>query len=117
MFQKLQQELSSSQSVMTLSEAKLVGTSLLRHSCLLLKSPTTALGSSCCTCPKCPYPVKKESGSTPDTLQAQPSPDLPSEDGQLPSIAPPFPPLSSVQYSHVLKPGCGQVMDKLVNIF
>ena len=111
MFQKLQQELSSSQSVMTLSEAKLVGTSLLRHSCLLLKSPTTALGSSCCTCPKCPHPVEQASGLTPDTLQAQPSPDLPSEDGQLPCLTPPLPPLPSIKYSHVLEPSCGQVMD------
>ena len=112
MFQKLQQELSSSQSVMILSVAKLVGTSLLRHSCLLLKSPTTALGSSCCACPKCPYPVQQASGLTPDALQAEPSPDLPLEDRQLPHVAPPLPPMPSLQRSHVLKPSCGKVVDK-----
>ena len=97
---------------MALSEAKLVGTPLLRHSCLLMKSPTTALGSSCCTCSKCPYPVEQAYGLTPDTLKTQPSPDLPSEDGQLPGVAPPLPPLSSFQHFHMLKPSCGEVVDK-----
>ena len=102
---------------MTLSEAKLVATSLLGHSCLFLESPTTALGSSCCTCSKCPYPIEQASGLTPDTLQAQPSPDLPSEDGQLCCITPLLPPLPSFQYFHVLELSCGQVVDKYVHIF
>ena len=97
---------------MTLSEAKQVSTSLLRHSCLLLKSPTTALGSSCCACSKCPNPVEQASGLAPDALKAQPSPDLPSEDGQLPGVAPPLPPLPSFQHFHMLKPSRGEVVDK-----
>ena len=103
----LQQEFTSPQGVMTLSEAKQVSTSLLRHSCLLLKSPTSALGSSCCTCSQRSNPIEQASGLAPNALQAQPSPNLPSEDSQLPSLAPLLPLPSSIQYSHVLKPGCG----------
>ena len=74
---------------MTLSKAKLLGIPLLRHSCLLLQSPTTALGSSCCTCSKCPHSLQQASSLTPDPLKAEPPPDLPSEDGQLPLVTPP----------------------------
>ena len=90
---------------MALGEAKLLSTSLLGHSCLLLKSPTTTLGSSCCTCSKASYPVEQASGLTPDTLKAKPSSDLPSEDSQLSRIAPLLPPLPSFQHFHMLEPG------------
>ena len=86
------------------------------HSCLFKDCPAAALGSSCCTWPKTCHSIKQASGLTPDTLKAEPPPNLASEDCQLSLITPPFPSPPAFHYLHVLKPSCGQIVDKKVNI-